>query len=81
MRIVSEAILSSVSADRIPNLKRAVDAADEPRRTVRAKIWHDNEKFLLQPALYRSWGLQSVRFPPNSGDLNPIETVWAWSRA
>ena len=22
-------------------------------------------------------GLQSVRFPPNSGDLNPIETVWA----
>ena len=21
-----------------------------------------------------------VRFPPNSGDLNPVETVWAWSR-
>ena len=21
-----------------------------------------------------------VRFPPNSGDLNPIETVWAWLR-
>ena len=20
------------------------------------------------------------RFPPNSGDLNPIETVWAWLR-
>ena len=21
-----------------------------------------------------------VRFPPNSGDLNPAETVWAWLR-
>ena len=41
------------------------------------KIWHDNEGFLLVPAAYKRAGLQSVRFPPNSGDLNPIETVWA----
>ena len=27
--------------------------------------------------MYRKHGLQSVRFPPCSGDLNPIETVWA----
>ena len=25
-------------------------------------------------------GLKLQRFPPNSGDLNPIETVWAWLR-
>ena len=41
---------------------------------------HDNEKFLLQPAVYKKYGLKSVRFPPNSGDLNPIENVWAWLR-
>ena len=29
------------------------------------------------PAVYKRAGFQSVRFPPNSGDLNPIETVWA----
>ena len=64
-------------ARRVPALKRAIDAAGEQRRTVKAKVWHDNEKFLLQPAVYRKAGLQLVRFPPNSGDLNPIETVWA----
>ena len=32
---------------------------------------------MLISAVYRRNGLQSVRFPPNSGDLNPIETVWA----
>ena len=21
-----------------------------------------------------------MRFPPNNGDLNPVETVWAWLR-
>ena len=25
--------------------------------------------------------MQMVRFPPNSGDLNPIETVWAKLRS
>ena len=49
------------------------------RRTFQ-KIWNDNEKFLLQPATYRRDGMQSITFPPNSGDLNPIETVWAWLR-
>ena len=67
-------------AARIPALKRAIDTADEPRRNVCAKVWHDNEKFLIQPAMYKASGLQSVRFPPNSGDLNPVETVWAWLR-
>ena len=38
---------------------------------------HDNEKFLLCPQTYKKHGLLQVRFPPNSGDLNPIETVWA----
>ena len=28
----------------------------------------------------RQQGLEQVRFPPDSGDLNPIETVWAWLR-
>ena len=67
-------------AKRIPALKRAVLSTGSPRRTVRAKVWQDNEKFLCQPAQYRSAGLQLERFPPNSGDLNPIETVWAWLR-
>ena len=67
-------------AARIPALKRAIDSAGEARRNVRAKVWHDNEKFLLQPDLYKRLGLEMQRFPPNSGDLNPIETVWAWLR-
>ena len=41
------------------------------------KVWHDNEGFLKQPRAYKNAGLTSVLFPPNSGDLNPIETVWA----
>ena len=32
---------------------------------------------MLCPATYRKNGLYQVRLPPNSGDLNPIETVWA----
>ena len=40
-------------------------------------MWHDNEKFLQLPKEYKKAGLTSVNFPPNSGDLNPIETVWA----
>ena len=35
--------------------------------------------------MYKAHGLKLHRFPPNwfppnSGDLNPIETVWAWLR-
>ena len=41
------------------------------------KMWHDNEKFLQMPQEYKKAGLTSMNFPPNSGDLNPIETVWA----
>ena len=40
-------------------------------------IWHDNEKFLKQPEVYQEHGLKMVTFPPNSGDLNPIENVWS----
>ena len=66
---------------KVPVLKRAVDKADEPRRTKRAKIWHDNERFLKAAApRYRQQGMHMENFPPNSGDLNPIETVWAWLR-
>ena len=61
----------------VPAVRRAVDAAGEPRRAVKAKVWHDNERFLLQLAVYKRHGLQLIRFPPNSGDLNPIETLWA----
>ena len=66
---------------KVPVLKRAVANADEPRATKRAKIWHDNEKFLKAAASqYRQHGMHMENFPPNSGDLNPIETVWAWLR-
>ena len=61
----------------LPALKHAVDSAEETRPTSKAKVWHDNEKFLFQPKEYNKVGLQMERFPPNSGDLNPIETVWA----
>ena len=68
-----------------PKMNKAEWAKHAPalrRSTLRtpgalSKIWHDNEGFLLQPPVYRKHGLQSVRFPPCSGDLNPIETVWA----
>ena len=40
-------------------------------------MWHDNEKFIQAPKEYKKAGLISINFPPNSGDLNPIETVWA----
>lgn len=41
------------------------------------KMRHDNEKFIQAPKEYKKAGLTSINFPPNSGDLNPIETVWA----
>ena len=43
----------------------------------RVNVWHDNETFLNQPEVYKKHCMTSVKFPPNSGDLNPIETVWA----
>ena len=32
---------------------------------------------MLYPSVFRKHGLKLVRFPPRSGDLNPIENVWA----
>ena len=61
----------------IPELRRAVDDAGEVDETQTAKVWHDNETFLVNDAKYKASKLTSVRFPPNSGDLNPIETVWS----
>ena len=64
----------------VPALKRAISSAESvcpERRTVKAKVWHDNERFLLVPEEYKKLGMQLVNFPPNSGDLNPIENVWA----
>ena len=40
-------------------------------------MWFDNEKFLKIDDEYHKHGLTAVRFPPSSGDLNPIENVWA----
>ena len=67
-------------AKKIPAVKRAIDKASETRATIKAKVWHDNERFLLQPSVYKANGMQMVRFPTNSGDLNPIENVWAQLR-
>ena len=109
----------------IPSLKRAADLAEgaAPERLNKvAKVWHDNERFLLcadlsslralacklllsdratvradqlrrqyglqplrvvsmpGPEEYRKAGLKMMRFPPSSGDLNPIENVWACLR-
>ena len=61
----------------IPQVK---EAADDGPGGAAPKVWHDNERFLLQPDVYAEHGLELVRFPPSSGDLNPIETVWAWLR-
>ena len=63
-------------AAHVPHIRRSVDL----EAGCRAKVWHDNERFLLQPKVYKGHGLQLQCFPPNSGDLNPIETVWAWLR-
>ena len=43
-------------------------------------MWHDNEKFIQAPNEYKKAGLITINFPPRSGDLNPIETVWAQLR-
>ena len=61
----------------IPQLKRAAAMSASSRGVKKLKLWHDNEKFIQQPQKYKKAGLTSINFPPNSGDLNPIETVWA----
>ena len=68
----------------MPKIKRSIDTAEKAAPycgNSRPKVWHDNEKFLINAPAYQRNGLQMVRFPPNSGDLNPIETVWAKLRA
>ena len=40
-------------------------------------MWFDNETFLKVDTEYRKHGLTAMRFPPSSGDLNPVENVWA----
>ena len=64
----------------IPIVKAAVEEVYGEDIAAKPWVWHDNERFLLCPATYRKHGLSLVRFPPSSGDLNPIETVWAWLR-
>ena len=67
-----------------PKMNKAEWARHAPalrRATMRthgacSKILHDNKGFHLNPLVYRKDGMQSVRFPPCSGDLNRIETVW-----
>ena len=65
----------------IPDVKAAISDAygdDMPRRPW---VWHENERFLVNNLQeYRRNGLELHRFPPNSGDLNRVETVWAWLR-
>ena len=39
-------------AERVVAVKRALDTPVERVRRVRPKIWHDNEKFLIQPDVY-----------------------------
>ena len=66
---------------KIPQLKRAIDTCAEARATKKAKVWHDNEGFLKAAKThYQKHSMSMSLFPPNSGDLNPIETVWAWLR-
>ena len=40
-------------------------------------MWFDNEEFLKVDQEYHKHGLAAMRFPPGSGDPNPIENVWA----
>ena len=67
-------------AKHVRALRKAIDSAAVRRPGLphsAYKVWQDNEGFLQQPKVYKQHGLQLVNFPPNSGDLNPIETVWA----
>ena len=65
-------------AAHVPALKKAATQAKTTRK--RQKMWFDNEGFLKIDSKYRKHGLTAVRFPPNSGDFNPIETVWSQLR-
>ena len=60
----------------LPILRRSVYKAGAPilKRPI---VWQDNETFLQAPVAYNRVGLRIMNFPPNSGDLNPIERVWA----
>ena len=40
-------------------------------------MWCDGELFLKVDKEYHKHGLTAMRFPPSSGDLSPIENVWA----
>ena len=64
----------------VPSVRAAVDEAYGSEVPSRPWVWHDNERFLQCPDEYKKHGMALHRFPPNSGDLNPIETVWAWLR-
>ena len=66
----------------VPSVKAAVDAAGAGQDGSPSFpwVWHDNERFLQCPAIYRRHGLLLHRSPANSGDLKPIEKVWAWLR-
>ena len=67
---------------RIPALKRSTDQVyGVAARGVKHKVWMDSETFLKNPGAYKKACLVSVNFPSNSGDLNPIETVWARLRS
>ena len=60
----------------MPSLRRAAMPSQVVSQK-RSNVWHDNETFLNQPSEHKKHGMTSLKFPPNSGDLNPIETVWA----
>lgn len=64
-------------AQQLPQLRKAAAMSSCSRGLKKLKVWHDNEGFLKQPPRYKAAGLTSMLFPANSGDLNPIETVWA----
>ena len=64
----------------VPSVRAAINTAYGAEAPQRPWVWHDNERFLQCPDVYHEHGMTLHRFPPNSGDLNPIETVWAWLR-
>ena len=64
-------------AQHIPQLKRAAAMSASSGGCKKFKMWHDNEKFIQLPKEYKTAGLTSINFPPNSRDLSPIETLWA----
>ena len=64
-------------AAHVPALKRAASQANNDPKRKRLKMWFDNEGFLKIDSKYHKHGLTAIRLPPNSGDFNPVETVWA----